>query len=134
MTYGSQEAPPVIVDAVQGKDRRPDVNEVEPLDPARRLPRSALHREHTGPVVVSAVGPDVVLERVHAAAPHRADGTPLEVPEVHEQIRRHTANLRVDVLRLVDLRPQLPPVRPPHRLELRDPLVAYGLVARRPDH
>ena len=74
-------------------------------------------------------GPGVVLVGVDAPVPHRADRTPREVPEVHDEIRRDATDLRVDVLRLQHLRAEGRPVGPGRGLELGDQLVPHLLVA-----
>src|SRR5439155_1818878 len=77
----------------------------------RGFAASRRENENPLPVVVRLVGAGVVLEGVDAPHPDGADGPPVEVAEVHDQIRRDAVDGSEEVLGTVGLRADRAAVR-----------------------
>src|SRR5215831_16825608 len=85
-----------------------------------RWPAGRREEEDPLPVVIRLVGAGVVLEGVDAAHPHGADGAPVEVAEVDDQIRRHAVHGTIELLGTVRLRADPASVRVGDRLDAGD--------------
>src|SRR5207245_10393341 len=121
---------PGRVEVVEGKDGRTHVDEAESLDLAGGLAGSAVHDEDAVPVMVGPVGAGVVLVREQTRVADRAHGAPRQVAEVDEEVGGDAADLRIDVLRLEDPRPEGRAVRSGSGFELLDQLVSGRFVPR----
>src|SRR5207249_2742639 len=85
-----------------------------------RCPAGRREEEDPLPVVIRLVRAGVVLEGVDAAHPHRADGPPVEIAEVDDQVRRHAVHGPVELFGTVRLRADPTSVRIRDRLDAGD--------------
>src|SRR5262245_20192597 len=99
--------------AEETEERRRDVVDRHVGERAMERRLGAGRREHDDavPVVVRLVRSCVVLERVDAAHPDRADGAPVEVSEVDDEVRGDAVHAPVEVLGPVRLGADVAPVR-----------------------
>src|SRR5579885_3190303 len=84
--------------------------------------------------VVAVIGANIVLKGVDRAVTDGADGTPVEVAEIDDQVGRNAVAFLIDFLRLVDGGADVDAVGINNSLEFRLQFVAQGLNLVRPDN
>ena len=90
-------------------------------------------QDHAVLRVVRPVRAGVIFERVQFSAADRADGPPVEIAEIDDQIRGHATHFFVEFLGPVNLRADVTPVFIRDRFQPCDKLVAHLLVILRGD-
>src|SRR5437762_10210232 len=99
--------------------------------PQRGLATGGREDEYPLPVMVRLVGAGVVLEGVDSPHPDGADGPPVEVAEIHDQIRRYAVDGAEEVFGTVCLRADYAPLRIGDRLDAGDQVRAHAFVIPR---
>ena len=106
-----------------GRGNVEQIQVVQPPFPQARFPQ----QEDTVLAVVGVVRPGVVLEGVNPPQPQAAHRAPAQVPEKHDQVRRHAAHRVINLFGLVHLRPQRLPLVVEHGFQLPRQLFAHRL-------